>query len=367
MEGLRDRLVAWEGQAFGDALNAYRLRVMPRYLEGLGSLLRDEPRRERAVLLAALAVGPSQRALPVAADLVPLVRLALETSAEVMDLAIAWGAGWGRSVRHDDDWQARWTGSVLALASLVRGSINRTADWLAANVADFRRVLRRGGEMECRERLDGLADAIALELATGHCRCGHGNLHAHSPSGSCARPEHRLDTWAPDRCRLHAFVAVAVRGSARLPVRAGAFEPSMLAGALEADQLLRVGVAEFSVCHECNRQAIALAVQDRARLRLTGLERGLFDIACCPSCGRPAHPERTYRAARKNWMLVPAEWGGAYHPVHRRRCVTCGNLFSSWRHQCPICAWRAPRGQRPTAVWVRSAGVRPQGAGARPA
>jgi hypothetical protein len=359
LDDLRDHLVGWEERSGGDAVDAHRQRVMARYLEGLRELLRDEPSRERAALLAALALGPRGHGLPRAADIGPLVRLAVETPADVVDLAIAWGAGWGRSVRPDGRWQARWTGSVLALACLVRGSINRTVGWLAANVADFRQVLRHGGEQEHRDRLDGLADTVALELATGRCRCGHGNLRAHSPIGSCARPEHRLESWLPDRCRLHAFVAVAVRGSARLPVRAGAFEPSMLAGVLESEQLLRVGVAEFSVCHECNGRAIALAVQDRARIQLTGLERGLYDIAHCPSCGVPAHPRRTYRAARKNWLLVPAEWGGTYHPVHRHRCMVCGNLVASGRCRCPICGWSVPVSPRPTTVWRRLAGPRP--------
>jgi hypothetical protein len=359
MESLRESLVAWEGQAFGDALDAYRERVMGPYLEGLRELVRGESSRERAALLAALALGPREHHLPDAGDLGPLVRLAVETPVDVVDVAVAWGAGWGRVVWPDHQWHSRWVGSVLALAYLVRGSVNKTVAWLAANVTDFPEVLRRGGERERRERLDSLSDAIALELATGRCRCGHGDLRSHALVGSCARQEHRLASWRPDLCRLHAFVAGAVRGSARLPVRAGAFGPSMLAGLLEAEQLLRVGVAEFSVCHECNEHAIGLAVQERTRVQFGSLERGLYDVGRCPDCGLSAHPEQTYRAARKNWLVVPAEWGGTYHAVHRHRCTVCGNLISNGRDRCPICGWRVTGRPRPTTVWVRISGLRP--------
>jgi hypothetical protein len=356
---LRNRLVAWESRAFGDPLDAYRDGVMARYLDGLRRLLQGEASRERAVLMAVLALGPRHRGLPGAGDLGPLVGLAVETPVDVLDVAIAWGAGWGRSVWPEHEWHARWTAAVLALASLVGSSINRTVAWLADNVTDLREVLYLGGERELRERLDGFSDAIALELATGRCRCGHGDSASRSAPGTCARPQHRLESWGPERCRLHAFVATAVRGSAQVPVRAGRFAVSMLAGLMEAEHLLRVGVAEFSVCHACNGDMIGLAANDRARIRLSSVERGLYDIPRCPSCERAAHPDLTYRAARKNWMLVPADWGGQYHAVERHRCAACGNLFTYGRVCCPICDWRARRGGRLTTVWVRLAGLRP--------
>jgi hypothetical protein len=53
------------------------------------------------------------------------------------------------------------------------------------------------------------------------------------------RPQHRLESWRPQRCRLHAFVARAVRGSARQPLQAGAFTASLLGPAELGDAVHR--------------------------------------------------------------------------------------------------------------------------------
>jgi hypothetical protein len=351
---LRDRLVAWESRAFGDPLDAYRDGVVGRYLEGMRKLLEEETSRERAVLLVALALGPRRHGLPGAGDLGPLVRLAEESAVDVLDAGIAWGAGWGRPLWPEHEWHARWTAAVLALASLVRGSINRTVAWLGDTVTDLEDALRCGGERERYERLEGFTDAIALELATGRCQCGHGGAVGRSPGAVCERPEHRLQSWRPERCRLQAFIATAVRGSADLPVRSGAFGVSMLGALMETEHLLRVGVAEFNVCPDCNGPAIETAVRGRTWIRLSDLDHGLYDVAHCPTCGEPGH-DLTYRAARKNWMLVPADWGGTYHVVHRHRCLDCGNLFANGRDRCPLCGWRVRSRDRLTTVWVRLA------------
>lgn len=140
------------------------------------------------------------------------MQLVAETPADVLDIVVAWGAGWGRLVWPEHEWHARWVSAVLVLTSLVRVSIDRTVTWLARNVRDFR--------IAQSERLEGLAEGIALRLATG----------------ASSRPGHRLDTWRPERCELSAFVAMAVSGGTLFPPRAEAFTVSMLAAVLDAGE-----------------------------------------------------------------------------------------------------------------------------------
>ncbi|HSR25945.1 MAG TPA: hypothetical protein VLW53_20500, partial [Candidatus Eisenbacteria bacterium] len=64
------------------------------------------------------------------------------------------------------------------------------------------------------------------------------------------------------------------------------------------------------------------------------------------------------RLTRKNWLVVPAEWGGQYHPVHRHRCPGCGNLFGTERDRCPICGAQVRNRDRHTCLWVRHPGLR---------
>jgi hypothetical protein len=349
---LRGRLASCEA-ARCDPLTAYRARALGDYLADLRELLGAEPDRTRAVLLAALALGPRDGGPPGAGDIGPLVQLAADTTADVLDLAIAWGCGWRRTVWPDHGWHSRWVAAVLALSHLAAGSVRRTVRWLEMTVPAFGRIMHAGGERELRERLDGYAELIAVELATGGCRCGHGGAVHRSPAGACGRVEHRLDRWRPEDCRLRAFVATAVRGSAGRSVAAGAFSVSMLASLLRDDHLLRVDPAEFRVCHGCNGELIRLAGQRRRRIDLSSLGHGLYDAGRCPGCERPADPERTYRVSRKNWLIVPAEWGGQHHPVHRYRCVSCGNLFGLERPRCPICGAPVRHRDRRTCVWVR--------------
>jgi hypothetical protein len=352
---VRDRLAAWERVQFGDLADAYHRGLLGRYVAGLRALIDSEPDRERGLLLAVLALGPRNRGLPGAADIEALVPMAAGTSVDMLGVAIAWGAGWGRQrVWPGHDWHGRWAGSVLVLAWMVRGSVGRTVDWLAGRVLDFRAAVGGRDGRERAELLDGWADLIALELATGCCRCGHGGPAARAPVGGCGRPEHRLDTWRPDACRLHAFVATAVRGAASLHVRSGQFAVSMLAGILEAERRLLVGTAEHQLCHVCHREPIARAAGERQRVRLSELEADPYEVGSCPGCGGPPHPVRTYRVGRKNWMLVPEWWGGRYQTVHRLRCGSCGSLFAAERDRCPVCDRQASRRARPTLVWVRS-------------
>jgi hypothetical protein len=354
---LRNRLATWEEDLGSDPAAAYHDRSFNGYLAGLRELVDREQDRLRGVVLAALALGPREGGLPGAGDIGDLLRLAADPTADVLDLAIAWGCGWHRMVWPEHGgWHARWVAAILALSAMAHGSINQTVGWLEDNVPQLREAL--GGDGERDQRLESYSDAIAVELATGGCRCGHGNLSRRSPAGACGRGEHALEHWRPEVCRLRAFVATAVRGSAKSSVAAGAFSVSMLSGLLRHDQLLRVDTAEFRVCHRCNADPVRQTVQRARRLELASLGRGLYDLSRCPRCETPPDPERTYRVARKNWLIVPADWGGQYQPVHRFRCGGCGNLYTIERTRCPLCGVRAPHRDRRTCVWVRHVGLR---------
>jgi hypothetical protein len=331
---------------------------MAKYLVELGALLRAESNQSHALTLAALALGPRDRGLPPGADLAHLASQASETGAEALDLAIAWGCGWRRAAEPQPGWDGRWVGAVLALASLVRGSVNQAVRWLGGTLLTFQEALQLGGMPELDEKLEGYTDAITLALLASACRCGHGNRAVRLVDGSCGREEHCLDSWQPEVCSLAAFVATAVRGSAQTEVRSGAFGVSMLSGHLRDDHLLRIDMAEFRVCHECNWNLIRLAVERRRKIEISSLQRGLYDLSYCPACEQPPDPEKTYHMGRKNWLIVPADWGGQHQAAHRYHCMACGNLFATNRPRCPLCGWRVRDPHRLTAVWVRVLGRR---------
>jgi hypothetical protein len=291
-----------------------------------------------AALLVALALGPRTAHLDGPEDVGSLVDVAMRADVEALDLGIAWGCGWGRTVSPDDAWRGRWDAAMLALCGLAERSVDRTLRWLSGTVAGFAAVLRAAGETEYRHRLVSYSHQIAMELSLG------------LPENR--RPQHALVSWRPDDCRLAAFVATAVRGAARLPVRGGAFGASMLATLLHEDHLLRVDAAEFSVCHACNAELIAGA-QYRHGIELSSLRHGLHDYARCPDCGTSPDPARTYRVARRNWLLVPADWGGPYVAADRWRCAACSTLFPAGRESCPLCLRPVSNGRRLMSIWVR--------------
>jgi hypothetical protein len=358
---LRSELERWEAAAHGNPLEAHHRGVLGQYLVELRALAGTHADRRRGVLLAALALGPRGGVLPGTGDLGPLLEAAIETSAGAVDLAIAWGCGWRRVVTADHEWHGRWVAAVLSLSWLVAGSINRTMRWLEGHVSGVRAAIRELGAEERTERTHSHAQHIAMELAFGRCRCGHGARH---PGDSCGRSDHQLATWRPEACHLPAFVAAAVRGTPGMPPRAGALAVSMLAEALCEDHVVRVEVAEFHVCDVCNADAVRLAPRVGG-LDLGSVTRGLHDLSRCPVCGVPPHPGRTYRVARKNWLVVPADWGGQYDPVQRHRCSRCGNLFAASRELCPLCRHRVPPRHRLTSVWVRGVGREVRRSGAR--
>lgn len=120
---------------------------------------------------------------------------------------------------------------------------------------------------------------------------------------------------------------------------------------------MRVVAAEFRVCHHCHGDLIRSAVRQGRPIRVSDLDRGLYDHSRCPTCGRPPDPGLTYHTGRKNWLIVPAEWGGGYEAVDRFHCPGCGNLFATYRDHCPLChRWVSRR--RPTGVWARSVHMR---------
>jgi hypothetical protein len=351
IRALRTRLDAWEAGALGDPVRAHRRGLLTGYLAMLRALV-DQEERVVAVLLAGLALGPRGAARVDARPLGTLLEIAVRTHADVIDLCIAWGCGWGHSARLPDEHRDRRSeAAVLALSALVEGSISRTLTWLEDNVSGVRAALGAWGPTERRHRVVIWAYLIAMELALGACRGGHGV----SVSGECRRPEHALAGWVPRNCRLSAYVATAVRGHARLPLRAGAFAVSMLAVLLQDEQVVRVDTVEFCVCHSCSGDLPRVAI-DRRAVRLSDLARGLHDLSRCPDCGAPADPEHTYRLARKNWLVVPAAWGGPYEAACRRRCAGCGNLFPATQDRCPLCGQHTTTGGRLTSVWVRRSG-----------
>jgi hypothetical protein len=335
---LRYRLCVWEAAAYGDPVAAYHRGELARYLAGLRTLTREEPQRGTAALLAALALGP-RTAPPGPGELDSLLAVSGRTDVETVELAIAWGCGWGRDVMRGHPWRGRWDAALLALCGLAERSVDRTLRWLGESVPGLAAALRAGGPRDYRNRLVSYAHVIAMELSLG------------TPAGR--PPRHALTSWRPDDCRLPAFVATAVRGSARLPPPTGAFAASMLAELLREDHLVRVDAAEFHVCHACNAALIARSPFHR-RIRLSSVLDGLHDLALCPVCGTPPHPAFTYRLARRNWLIVPVDWGGRYEAVRRRRCAGCGNLFSAGHERCPLCLRPAPTGRRLTAIWVRA-------------
>jgi hypothetical protein len=351
---LRAALEEWEAASFGDPVAAYHRRTLGRYLTGLRALAATRDDRVEAVLLAAFALGPRTGGLPGAGDLQALLEAAVETRADVVDLGIAWGCGWHRVVVPDHDWHGRWLAALLTLTSLVAGSANRTLRWLESNVSGVREAVLDLGPAEREELLVSHANHLALELSLGACACGHGVPGA-VPDSSCGRADHRLATWEPEVCRLPAFVATAVRGTAQLPPRSGALAVSMLANLLRDDQLVRVETAEFQVCHECNPDLIARAVLSGG-IGLSTVSKGLHDLSRCPDCATPTHRGRTYHVARKNWLVVPADWGGQYQPTRRHRCGGCGNLFGAGGDRCPLCGRPVSPGRRLTSVWRRVAG-----------
>jgi hypothetical protein len=213
-------------------------------------------------------------------------------------------------------------------------------------------ALRGLGAGERADRFNSHAQHVAMELSFGACRCGHGGRGG----GPCGRSDHQLASWPPEHCHLQAFVAMAVRGSPRLPLRAGAFAVSMLADLLRDDHLVRVDVAEFHVCHVCNSDLLRRAIRGRG-FDLGSVTRGLHDFNRCHDCGTLANPDRTYQVARKNWLVVPADWGGQYDPVRRHRCACCGGLFAASHDRCPLCRHPVPAAHRLTSVWVRRVGL----------
>jgi hypothetical protein len=338
---LRSRLSAWEALTFGDPLGAHHRGHLAAYLAGLRMLAGSESDRSSAALLAALALGPRTAIPGDLGPVGPLLDVAGRTEVDVVDLAVAWGCGWGRVVSPGHAWRGRWDAALLSLCSLTERSVARTLRWLADNISGLGTTLRAAGPDEHRCRLVTYANQIAMELSLG------------APAGKPARPA--LVNWRPDDCRFSAFVANAVRGSAQLPLRGGAFAASMLAALLREDHLLRVDVAEFSVCHACNPELIVQAPRRRG-IELSTVRRGLHDLARCPDCGAPPHPAHTYRLARKNWLIVPADWGGRYEAVHRHRCPGCGNLFPAGHERCPLCLCPASPGRRLTSLWLRGTG-----------
>lgn len=304
------------------------------------------PQRDVLLALALVALGPQEAAAgdPPTAMWHTLCAYASNDVPEDdadrwLEIVVAWGCGWRRDVAPTSTgWDGEWQRAVLALCTLVAGSVHATMRQLVQRLAYgshsssevqhlltssehedmLRHVLSTGtipGPLTRSGELGLYAAEIALELLRN------------DPQSTPAA--HRLATWNPARHRLRAFVAEAVRGQAQRDLKASAFTCGMLYPLLAADCGLRVDTVVFNVCHAeaCNAALVQQAVQHGVPPRLEQMTRGLYEQGCCPHCQTPADDCQTYRIARRHWFLLPLEYGGAYVLRQFWHCPGCGNLF----------------------------------------
>lgn len=251
------------------------------------------------------------------------------------DLAIAYGAGWGRDVEPGAGWRGRWEGAVLALVEQIRFSVVATDELLKTNL---------GLDLLERDEPTSLAAGFAVSLL-GRCDCDH---HRRGCGGHCGRgccfEDHELAHWDPSRVPLRAFVDQAVRGTAQRRVLGAAFAEGLLYRALEPEGRVLCRVVEVSRCTGCD---------------------AVFEGPRCHSPGCGASPGAPHvRVARRNRLIVPLpQPGGAYVEAQRWECRSCKNLYGHGRpaslrageSRCPQCGWEPAAGRRPhsVSVWQR--------------
>jgi hypothetical protein len=330
--------------------------------------------QELAIALALAALGPQDSGAPPDAvwlALQQLVDAALPRFDPecILEIVIAWGCGWQRRIQSPaDQWEGRWSRAVLALRSIVEGSVRQAIEQIAQFMADsegisqqFRALLMRrpdGSHTPAYGQRRSYANLIALELMHDRCSCSYHRRGCrelpdgqHSCGRDCCVAGHRLSTWQPADRMLRVFVAEAVRGSAARSLQTGAFATSALYPRLREDSGLRVALVEFKICHVGNAPFIAIARQQGKQPALKGLAHPPFEGNRCPTCHTAADRQHTYFYARKNWLAIPYEEGGTYSMIERWRCTLCGNLYPLEETQCPLCR-SGSQPQRPTTVWM---------------
>jgi len=336
-------------------------RFLANFNEHLDQLLAQQPtestlsRPELALLLAIIFLAPPDESVNwklLVEQLLAFSPNGNETSDDAcLDLVIAYGCGWRRKVvPESQDWNGRWPRAILALRVMLEGSLHQTfkliTPLLPPHYALFSGSLKTGGRL--------YSNLITLELLHNRCRCGKhkqgckqvGDTYACGQT--CCRDEHQLVSWDPAVCSLQAFVAHSIRGNASNQLKTGALITSMLYPLLNEDNGFTIDSVEFKVCGHCSEPAVLQAIGQHKEPKSQGST--LYEGNSCPECDTPANRQTTYHKARKNWILIPYEFGGAYEMLDRWRCPRCRNLFPVTLETCPLCTSATP--QRKTTIWV---------------
>jgi hypothetical protein len=270
-----------------------------------------------------------------------------------LDLVIAYGCGWGREVAtNSENGEERWPRAIFALRILVEGSLHHTfkliIPLLPYKFSLFSGPMREWGRL--------YSNVITLELLHDRCRCGKHKQgckkkgDGYACGRECCRDEHRLSGWQPEVCSLQAFVAQGIRGNASSQLKTGALATSMLYPLLNEDSGVTVDSVEFKICGSCSDTAVLKTIAQHKEPK--GQGSVMYEGNTCPECDTPANRQTTYHKARKNWILIPYELGGAYEMINRWRCPRCRNLFPITLAACPLCD--SPTPQRKTTIWVYS-------------
>lgn len=249
--------------------------------------------------------------------------------------------------KQNTTWQGEWEYAVFALYDMVAGSVNTTIRHLlrllANNFEDhpINTLLRKQGDVANLTRLLRLGDTSDLTTADGELAMYAAIITIellHKPNTAIASPAsphpepyaaHWLARWQPTARSLRVFIAEAVRSSASKDLKTSAFRSGMLYPLLQDDFGIRVDFAEFKVCHSetCNGGLIAKSVSNGIPVKLSDVDHGIYEGHRCPVCHTPADPQRTYMLARRNWLIVPYDYGGRYELQARWHCRHCGTLF----------------------------------------
>lgn len=337
-------------------------RFLENFTENLNLLvaqhLADDvlPRQELAILFATVFLCPeadSANQILICQQLITISPYDEVEYEAYLDLVIAYGCGWGREiVTNSENWKERWYQAILALRILVEGSLHQTFKLLIPLLPD--QISLFSGPM--REWGRRYSNVIALELLHDRCRCGKHKQGCKKKGDSyacareCCRDEHRLTDWQPEVCSLQAFVAQGIRGNASSQLKTGALTTSMLYPLLNEDSGVTIDSVEFKICSSCSDTRVLKTIAEHKEP--TGQGIVMYEGNTCPECDIPANRQKTYHKARKNWILIPYELGGAYEMINRWRCPLCRNLFPITLAACPLCA--SPTPQRRTTIWVYS-------------
>lgn len=342
-------------------------RFVASFAENLDRFLTQYPlestlsRSELALLLVISFLYPEEETVPreqLAQQLFSLAPDGKETVDNAcLDLAIAFGCGWRPEGAIVSEIKAgRWHRAIVALRIMVEGSLHQTFKLITPLLPQQYSIF--SGSMKEWGRF--YSNIITLELANNRCRCGKHKQSckskgdAYACGQSCCREEHQISSWSPAVCSLQAFIAHSIRGNAGSQLKTGALITSMLYPLLNEDSGFTIDSVEFKVCGCCSNPTVLEALAQHKEPQSHGSV--MYEGNSCPECDTPASRHTTYHKARKNWILIPYEFGGAYEMHDRWRCPRCRNLFPVTLATCPLCSAATP--QRKTTIWVYSPWLR---------